>query len=410
MNELKRRFSNLRFFYLIWPKSKTIKRMRVGRIFWYCALIPLFIGFASIFGEVKAQCQDTIPPKVRLVPCGSTTVKLVFDDKQPAEYDSHWISWGDGNIQQLFPRLKAISHTFATAGLRKITVWGTSTPNLCKTNEVVLDYNPNTTAITKSAISEFKMLTMDGGELTIQNPANIELLLYRKSGSGDWESTGRTVSKETQQLNVFIDSLATVCFRLQSTDTCLTESTRSEPACSGNLKLIGQEKLNELSWKVSLFSLGAKILIEKDDSPWREATAQGESGSINDEDLTCGRGHCYQLSIINANSRFISLPICRRTPASFCGTKAPLFIPSAFSPNGDGINDFFEIKGELAADYEITIFSAWGTVVFHSLSITRSWDGKQDGTSLPLGLYAYRIRIGAKDSSFVKTGSVLVLK
>ncbi len=358
----------------------------------------------------KVYVYDTIAPKVRLVACGSTTVKIVFDENQPAAYDSHWISWGDGNIEQLFPRLKAVSHTYATAGPRMITVWGTINPNLCKSNELILNYNPAATTVAKPAISEFKMLAMDSGEIAIKNSSNVELLLYRKSGSGDWESTGRTVSKDNQQLKVFIDSLAVICFRLQSTDTCLAESVKSEPVCSGNLKLNGLEKSNDLTWNASLMVPGAKVSIKKDSNPWREVTAQGENGSSKDEDLTCGREHCYQLLITNANSRFLSLPICRRTPASFCGAETPLFIPDAFSPNGDGINDLFEIKGEGAADYELTVFSSWGTVVFHSLSITQSWDGKLDGNALPPGFYAYKIKIGAKDSSFIKVGSVLVLK
>lgn len=358
----------------------------------------------------RIYVYDTVAPKVRLVTCGNTTVKVVFDENQPAAYDSHWISWGDGNIEQLFPRLKAVSHTYNSSAPRKITVWGSINPNLCKSNEVVLNYKPGATTTAKPAISEFRMLALDNGEIVINNPSNIELLLYRKSGSGDWESTGRTVSKDNQQLKVFLDSLAATCFRLQSTDTCLVESTRSEPICSGNLKLISQDKSNDLSWQTSLVAPGAKVSIKKDDNPWREITGQGEGGTLKDEELTCGREHCYQLFIVNQTSRFTSLPICRRTPASFCGAEAPLFVPDAFSPNGDGINDLFEIKGEVAANFELTVFSAWGTVVFHSLSITQSWDGKLDGVPLPPGFYAYRIRIGAEDSSFVRAGSVLVLE
>ena len=357
----------------------------------------------------KIYVYDTAAPKVRLVACGSTTVKVVFDEKQPAAYDSHWIVWGDGNIQELFPRLKSVSHTYASSGAHKITVWGTINPNLCKSSEVVLNYNPATT-VAKPTISEFKVLATDSGELAIENPSNIELLLYRQSGSGDWESTGRTVSKDNQQLKVFIDSLSTTCFRLQSTDTCLVESTRSEPVCSGILKLIGQDKANELAWKTSRLAPGAKVSINKDDNLWREVGTQGEIGMLEDEDLTCGREHCYQLFIVSANSRFISLPVCRRTPASICGADIPLFIPNAFSPNGDGINDLFEVKGEVAAEFELTVFNAWGSVVFHSLSITQGWDGKFNGASLPPGYYTYRIRVNAAGSDFSKEGSVLILE
>lgn len=384
--------------------------MERGRNILGTAFSLLFIGLAALFSDLQAQCQDTIPPKVRLVACGNTLLKVVFDEKQPTAYDSHWISWGDGNIQQLFPRLKAVSHTYAASAPRKIMVWGTVNPNICKSREIILNYDPGINTTARSAISEFKMLAMDSGEITVKNPSDVELLLYRKSSSGDWESTGRTISKDNQQLKVFFDSLATTCFQLQSTDTCLVESTRSGLVCSGRLKLNAQEKSNDLAWIAPQMAPGARITIKKDGNPWREVTGQGESGVIKDEDLTCGREHCYQLFIDNQSSRFTSLPICRRTPASFCGAEAPLFVPDAFSPNGDGINDLFEIKGEIAADYDLTIFSAWGTAVFHSRNITQSWDGKLDGTPLPPGFYAYKIIVGAEGSSFAKTGSVLILE
>ena len=372
--------------------------------------VALLLGWGTLCpASLLAQCPDPIPPKVRYVSCGTSAVKVVFDDNQPVKYDSHWISWGDGNIEQLFSRLKAASHTYATAGPRKITVWGTVNPNLCKSQDVVLDYNP-ALPVQKPVITAFRMTGKSGGELAIENPANTEMLLFRQTGTGDWESTGRTISKDKAELSVFVDSLAATCFRLQSTDTCLAESHRSELICSGTLRLDGLEKANEISWRTLLSVPGAKVSIKKDNNPWREVTAQGESGTLTDEDLSCGREHCYQLLIANQNSRFTSLPVCRRTPIAVCGVAAPLYVPDAFSPNGDGINDRFEIKGEVAASFELTIFSSWGTVVFHSLDIAQSWDGKLDGTPLPPGYYAYRILVDAAGAKFSKEGSVLLLE
>ncbi|WP_373515309.1 gliding motility-associated C-terminal domain-containing protein [Persicitalea sp.] len=384
--------------------------MERGSALYDLARILLLFSMLMLAGDLRAQCPATTPPGVRMVFCGTGVVKLVFYEKQPVTYDSHWVSWGDGSIEQLFSRLKAVSHTYATIGPRKITVWGTIDSKICKSNDEVLDYNPGASTTAKSAITEFKMLDLASGELTIKNPSTVELLLYRKSGSGNWESTGRTVSKDNQQLKVFVDSLAATCFQLQSTDTCLAESTKSDPICSGILKLNGLEKSNELRWKAILLSPGAKVSIKKDNILWREVTTQGDIGSLEDSVLSCGREHCYQLFIGNQGSSFTSLPLCRRTPASVCGAEAPLFVPDAFSPNGDGINDLFEIKGEVAADYDLTVFSSWGTIIFHSQSITQSWDGKMNGTPLPPGIYVYKIRTGADGVSVVKSGSVLVLE
>ena len=68
------------------------------------------------------------------------------------------------------------------------------------------------------------------------------------------------------------------------------------------------------------------------------------------------------------------------------------YIPTAFSPNDDGINDFFEVKGVGFETYEIQIFNRWGQEVFHSKDYTESWDGNAPGGErAPDGVYVYRI-------------------
>ena len=69
-----------------------------------------------------------------------------------------------------------------------------------------------------------------------------------------------------------------------------------------------------------------------------------------------------------------------------------LSIPNSFSPNGDGINDYWQIP-ELAnyPQAYVTVINRDGQVVFESRNFTR-WDGRYKGTVLPAGVYFYRIR------------------
>ena len=60
-----------------------------------------------------------------------------------------------------------------------------------------------------------------------------------------------------------------------------------------------------------------------------------------------------------------------------------LFMPSAFSPNGDGYNDYFGPKG-IGIDYsnyELNIYNRWGELVFHSNDFNHQWDGRVEGKS-----------------------------
>ncbi len=92
------------------------------------------------------------------------------------------------------------------------------------------------------------------------------------------------------------------------------------------------------------------------------------------------------------------------------------FIPDAFSPNGDGINDYFEIVGiELYPRNSIEIFNRWGNMVYRTANYGISstpvfWDGKPNtgirvgNEDLPTGTYFYVLDLGNGEKRIV--GSV----
>ncbi len=66
------------------------------------------------------------------------------------------------------------------------------------------------------------------------------------------------------------------------------------------------------------------------------------------------------------------------------------FVPNAFSPNGDGLNDVFEVKGVQPKIYRLEIFTRWGAKVFSSENIDRGWNGaNSSGDVLPPDVYYY---------------------
>ncbi|MFN4147248.1 MAG: PKD domain-containing protein [Runella sp.] len=73
-----------------------------------------------------------------------------------------------------------------------------------------------------------------------------------------------------------------------------------------------------------------------------------------------------------------------------------IFIPDAFSPNGDGNNDLLEIFGDHLTDFEIKIFNRWGEVIYHSTDINQKWDGTYRGASYPPMSYPYVVSFKSK--------------
>lgn len=62
--------------------------------------------------------------------------------------------------------------------------------------------------------------------------------------------------------------------------------------------------------------------------------------------------------------------------------KATLYIPTAFTPNGDGVNDKFGVKAQNIIDFNLRIFNRWGELVFESDNISDLWDGKYQGEAI----------------------------
>ncbi len=70
-----------------------------------------------------------------------------------------------------------------------------------------------------------------------------------------------------------------------------------------------------------------------------------------------------------------------------------LTIPSAFSPNGDGINDIFRVihRGEIE-QFDFKVFNRWGELVFETTNPNDGWDGYHKGSLQELAVYAYYVR------------------
>lgn len=77
-----------------------------------------------------------------------------------------------------------------------------------------------------------------------------------------------------------------------------------------------------------------------------------------------------------------------------------VWVPNAFTPNGDGPNEEFFISGnDLSPDgFEMLLFDRWGGLVFSTNDLGFRWDGTKDGQVLPQGTYAYRLKVEAFSS------------
>lgn len=88
-----------------------------------------------------------------------------------------------------------------------------------------------------------------------------------------------------------------------------------------------------------------------------------------------------------------------------------IYVPNAFTPNGDGSNDIFMAVSRSQIKFEMQIFNRGGELLFHSSDINKGWDGTFKGQLAENNVYVYKITYINKNSkSKTFTGSVTLVR
>ncbi|MBK8507009.1 MAG: gliding motility-associated C-terminal domain-containing protein [Saprospiraceae bacterium] len=90
-----------------------------------------------------------------------------------------------------------------------------------------------------------------------------------------------------------------------------------------------------------------------------------------------------------------------------CTPTTQIYIPNAFSPNADEVNDvFIPSIVPLPAAFRMTIFNRWGGLVHQSTNISYGWDGRVNGEIEPAGVYVYVIEV----DGVLNTGTITLIR
>ena len=113
--------------------------------------------------------------------------------------------------------------------------------------------------------------------------------------------------------------------------------------------------------------------------------------------------------------------------SNYCGTKTDsinivfdkcdceVYIPTAYTPNNDGLNDvFMPIYNCKILDFELLIYNRYGELIYTSENHQQGWDGTYNGTKAPQGVYAWILKYEAliqnAPKEFQKTGTVTLIR
>jgi gliding motility-associated-like protein len=90
-----------------------------------------------------------------------------------------------------------------------------------------------------------------------------------------------------------------------------------------------------------------------------------------------------------------------------------VYIPNAFTPNGDGQNDEWRLVTSAGLEIDqFAVYNRWGEQVWHTENQRVAWDGKRNGGDVETGTYFYLLRYKcmADGKKYVKKGDVMVLR
>jgi len=108
-----------------------------------------------------------------------------------------------------------------------------------------------------------------------------------------------------------------------------------------------------------------------------------------------------------------------KAPENNVTESCPIRMPNAFTPNDDGVNDFFYFTFKddcLPSSFSLQVFDRYGRLVFETKSYQEKWDGRFDGQQLNDGGYFWVMSANivlpedSEQTNFTKKGSVLIIR
>ncbi len=155
---------------------------------------------------------------------------------------------------------------------------------------------------------------------------------------------------------------------------------------------------------------GSQILLHAEISGayasyiWNPSTLLNNSTSLSPTTYPSQSTTAYQLSVTTDEG-------CKAYASSWIRVKKKLYLPNAFTPNGDGLNDVFRIPpGGFLKLISFSIFDRWGNVVFMTYNVNAGWDGRYKGIKKDPGTYLYLIQAYDGNEKILLKGSVTLIR
>lgn len=214
------------------------------------------------------------------------------------------------------------------------------------------------------------------------NPLNPDLDL-----TFNWEPTEFIITDPTDS-SILVSVSETTTFTVTGSDPSGCEVTKS---ITVNVENIGSDVIATATPQTIDFGDDSQLNVEGGSNSWTyrwEPEEFLDNPNIRDPLASPRDTTKFTVTITTENGckfdRMVTVNVVR--PAC----EPPfVFLPNAFSPNGDEVNDLLLVRGEFVETVELIIYNRWGEKVFESRDPSRGWDGTYNGKEVEPGVFGY---------------------
>ncbi len=206
------------------------------------------------------------------------------------------------------------------------------------------------------------------------------------------------------------------CYYIVNEDQCGNVSEKGNEGCS--ILLDGESGFHEsrLSWSAYREYLEGvqdyRVYRKPVEKPSFEGLAVVADSTLEyaDRELDLGSGLFYYY--VEAVEDSGGLGGVSRSNEILLHQQPIGFLPSAFTPNGDGRNDIWKLESSYIREVAIRVYSRWGSLVYASDNKNEAWNGTDGSTPVPAGTYVYTIRFTGYDREepYTDTGTVTLIR
>ena len=200
-----------------------------------------------------------------------------------------------------------------------------------------------------------------------------------------------------------------MCYIIDYTDVCGNKSNdnQSDSTCTVFLQVKKlQDTQYQLSW-TDYLGYGSKTYtiqyLDKNGNAVTEIPVSEGLSYLDNSPLETFQKLRYRIKVTSNNNQ-----ISYSNIVAF-ELKSRIFIPNAFSPDGDGLNDFFKPDTRFIESYTLSVFDRWGELIFYEQNSQNGWDGSYNGSTAASGTYVFLLEgVDFYGNTINKKGTVTV--